>query len=149
MSGDAAGVMAPDADAAAIRQTVRLWERAWNAGDMAAAASLFCDDADFVNVLGSHWQGRAQIETEHASRHRLQLKDSVFTPSHVQVRLLRADVALAHVGWSIHGDRDLDGEPRPPRQGLFTWVMLKSPGGRWQVRAAHNVHTAPHPVALR
>jgi uncharacterized protein (TIGR02246 family) len=139
----------PDRDDAAIRDTVRAWGEAWNAGDTVAMASLFCDDADFVNVLGNHWQGRAQIETEHASRHRLQLKGSVFTLRHTQIQRLRADVALAHVGWAIQGDHDLDGTPRSPRQGLFTWVMLKSPGGRWQVRAAHNVHTAPHPVVMR
>jgi ketosteroid isomerase-like protein len=48
--------MNPDDDAA-IRAAVRHWERAWNAGDMQEAMALFTDDADFVNVWGSHWQG--------------------------------------------------------------------------------------------
>jgi len=148
MSADIGPATVAEADDAAIRELVRLWGVAWNAGDMASAARLFCEDADFVNVLGSHWHGRAQIEAEHATRHGLQLKDSVFTLRYAQVQILRVDVALAHVGWALRGDHDLDGKPRQPRQGLFTWLVLKSTEGQWLIRAAHNVHTAPHPVAL-
>jgi uncharacterized protein (TIGR02246 family) len=129
------------ADEAAIQEVVRAWERAWNAGDMAAAAMLFCEDADFVNVLGNHWHGRAEIEAQHAARHAAQLKGSVFTLLSAQAQCIGDAVAVAHVAWSIQGDHDLDGTPRAPRQGLFTWVLLKLAPGPWRIRAAHNVHT--------
>ena len=137
--------MALDADDEAIRAAVRQWERAWNGSDMSAAVGLFSEDADFINVRGSHWHGRQQIESEHAQRHRLQLKDSVFSARDVRVQKIGADVALVHVGWTIRGDHDQDGTLRQPRQGLFTWVMLKDPGGRWWIRAAHNTHVATAP----
>jgi len=127
-------------DDKAIREAVRQWELAWNAGDMSAAAALFCDDADFVNVLGSHWHGRDQIELEHAERHRRQLKDSVFTPLGVGIQYIDGTSALVHVRWSIRGDHDLDGTPRQPRQGLFSWVMLRDAQGHWRIRSAHNTH---------
>ena len=75
-----------DDDDEAIRAAVRQWERAWNAGDMSAAVGLFSEDADFINVRGSHWHGRQQIESEHVQRHRLQLKDSVFSARDVRVQ---------------------------------------------------------------
>jgi uncharacterized protein (TIGR02246 family) len=135
--------MNPDDDA--IRAVVRQWERAWNAGDMSSAATLFCDDADFVNVWGSHWHGRGQIEDEHVKRHRLQLKDSVFAPLEVGVQHIGVKMALVHVRWTIHGDHDLDGRPRDPRQGLFSWIMMRDGEGHWRIRAAHNTHVATAP----
>jgi uncharacterized protein (TIGR02246 family) len=53
-----------------IQQVVELWGDAWNRHDMARMAELVSDDADFVNVWGMHWHGRAEIEREHAERHR-------------------------------------------------------------------------------
>lgn len=127
-------------DEHAIRSTVREWERAWNSGDMASAAALFCDDADFVNVRGSHWHGGAQIESKHAELHELQLKGSVFAPVHVGVQQIGHDTALVHLHWSLRGDHDLDGSPRPPREGVFSWLMLRAGPAHWRIRSAHNTN---------
>ena len=119
-----------DRDENAIREAVRHWQVFWNSGDMAAAAGLFCDDADFVNVRGSHWHTRAQIETEHARFHQRQLKGSVFVPLAVNYQRIAENLALAHIRWNITGDRDLDGTPRQPRHGLMSWLMLRDAEGR-------------------
>jgi uncharacterized protein (TIGR02246 family) len=115
-----------------IGQVARRWEEAWNAHDMAAMATLVSEDADFVNVWGMHWQGRARIEKEHAERHRAQFKDSTWSTREVRVQFLKPDVALVHLAWTM----------QPPREGVFTWVMLKE-RGRWLIRAAHNTNVAP------
>jgi uncharacterized protein (TIGR02246 family) len=125
-----------------IRQVIQRWGEAWNDHDMTAMATLVSDDADFVNVWGMHWRGRAQIEREHAERHRAQFKESVWTTREARVQFLRPDVALVHLTWSMAGGRDPDGTPRPPREGLFTWIMLKEPG-KWRIRAAHNTNVTP------
>ncbi|MDM0113732.1 SgcJ/EcaC family oxidoreductase [Variovorax sp. J22R133] len=127
-------------DEQAIRELVRQWELAWNAGDMSAAARLFFEDADFVNVRGSHWHGRAQIEAEHVQRHLRQLKGSVFAPMEVGVQHISGDAALAHVRWHLHNDHELDGTPRQPRQGVFSWLVLREAPGRWCIRSAHNTN---------
>lgn len=129
------------ADEQLIQAVVESWEEAWNRHDMSLMATLVCDDADFVNVWGMHWQGRAQIEQEHAARHRTQFRDSVWATREARIQFLRPDVALVHLGWSMQGGRDPDGAQRPPREGLFTWIMLKEPG-RWRIRAAHNTNVA-------
>jgi uncharacterized protein (TIGR02246 family) len=123
-----------------IREVVRSWQEAWNSGDMPAAGRLFCEDADFVNVRGTRWHTRAEIETEHGQRHRRQLRDSVFTPVEVSQQRIGADIALVHLRWTISGDHDLDNTSRAPRNGLMSWLMLRDVEGRWRIRSAHNTH---------
>jgi len=133
-------------DTAAIRGIAAQWEEAWNRHDMSAMAELLTDDADFVNVGGMHWKGREQIEQEHAKRHQRQFKESVWTTRDVQVQFLKPDLMLVHIQWGIHGDRDPDGTPRKPRQGMFTWVMRKDQD-TWRIRAAHNTNVIVLPAS--
>jgi SnoaL-like domain len=49
---------------------VREIEDAWNSHDMRRFAACFAADADFVNVVGAWWRGRAEIEEKHYSRSR-------------------------------------------------------------------------------
>ena len=125
-------------DDEAIHTIVRQWATAWNCGNMAAAAELFCDDADFVNVAGSHWHGRQQIEAEHAQLHRSHLKGSVCSQLTVGVQHIAQNTALVHIRRLMTGDHNPDGTPRKPRQGVMSWVMLRDTAGRWLIRSAHN-----------
>jgi uncharacterized protein (TIGR02246 family) len=133
-------------DTAAIRRIAAQWEEAWNRHDMSAMAELLTADADFVNVGGNHWKGRTEIAQEHARRHQTQVfKESVWTTRSVQIEWRQSDVALVHVEWAIRGDRDRDGTPRQPRQGIFTGVMMQ-PQKTWRIRAAHKTHVAIMPT---
>ena len=115
-----------------IEAVVERWGDAWNRHDMSLMAALVSDDADFVNVWGMRWHGRAEIEREHAERHRTQFRETVWTTRKASIQFLRPDVALVHLDWSMQ---------EPLRHGLFTWVMVKEPG-RWSIRAAHNTNVA-------
>ena len=109
---------------------------------MKLLASLVTDDADFVNVGARHWKGRQQIEAEHAARLG-QFSESVWSTKAIAVQFLKPDVALVHVDWGLKGDRDADGTPRPPRGGVFTWVVVKQ-GSGWLIRAAQNTNLGPN-----
>ena len=115
------------------------WQAAWNAHDMSRMAALLTDDADFVNVAGRHWNGKAEIEQVHSELHKTQFQASVWENGTVQVQSLKSDLALVHLGWSVRGDFDPDGTPRTPRNGLFSWLLVEKPGG-WFIRAAHNTN---------
>lgn len=128
-------------DEAVIRELGTRWERAWNSHDMKQLVSLMTDDADFVNVGARHWKGRQQIEAEHTARLD-QFRDSTWSTRTVTVQFLKPDVALAHVDWTLRGDKDPDGTPRAPRGGLFTWVVVKQ-GNGWFIRAAQNTNLGP------
>lgn len=49
-----------------IRRALAEQAEAWNRHDAKAWSASFADDADFVNVLGMLFQGRAEIERRHA-----------------------------------------------------------------------------------
>ncbi|MCA1622913.1 MAG: SgcJ/EcaC family oxidoreductase [Acidobacteria bacterium] len=135
-------------DDAEIRAIASNWERAWNKHDMKALARLFTDDADFVNVGAKHWKGRKEIEAQHSARLG-QFLQSTWATKTVAVEYLKPDIALAHIEWSLSGDKEPDGTPRKARDGVFTWVLIKK-SGKWLIRAAQNTNVSnlPPPVAV-
>jgi uncharacterized protein (TIGR02246 family) len=122
------------------------WAAAWNAHDMARMSRLLTNDADFVNVHGKHWKGIEEIELAHASRHESQFRTSVWQNNEVNVQLLRPDIGLVHLRWSIRGDFDPDGTARKPRSGMFSWLIVETIDG-WRIRAAHNTNIVVLPPA--
>jgi uncharacterized protein (TIGR02246 family) len=120
------------------------WRAAWNSHDMARMAALLTEDVDFVNVLGSHWKGKQEVERVHAGMHKTQFHESVWENGALQVQVLKPDVALAHMLWLIRGDCDPDGTPRLPRSGRFSWLLVEE-AGAWRIRAAHNTNIVTLP----
>src|SRR5688572_20229267 len=86
-------------DSEALRAVAREMAESWNAHDMRRFAALFTSDADFVNVAGTHWKGREQIEAEHARLHAGQFRESVLAVDEVTVQFPTRDMALVHVLW--------------------------------------------------
>lgn len=133
--GSAAGQSATED--ASIRRLATQFEAAWNSHDMTLLGQIVTDDVDFVNVAGLHWKGREEVVREHAARHKVRFKDSVWTTERVTIQFLRPDVALLHLDWSTRGDLDFDLKPWPPRKGLFVWVVIRE-SGVWKIRAVQN-----------
>jgi uncharacterized protein (TIGR02246 family) len=142
--GVAASAAAPaQGEQSEVAALVPRWQQAWNTHDMKALGSLFTDDADFVNVGARHWKGRAEIETQHAARLG-PFAESVWSTSGSTVQLLTPDLALVHVTWGMKGDRNPDGTRREPREGVFTWLVVKKDGD-WLIRAAQNTNRGDLP----
>lgn len=132
---------AQDADPAiANRALAKAFESSWNTHDMGEPfRKLLTEDVDWVSVSGGHGSGRERVVQNHMKVHENKFKDSVLTITSVNVAPIKPDVALVHVDWSIQGDRDNDGTPREPREGVFTWVTVKD-GGIWKIRASQNTN---------
>lgn len=126
-------------DESAIRNLAQQYETGWNTHDMNLLGSMRAEDIDFVVVTGEHRKGRDASMAQLGEQHRTQFRDSVWTNEKVSLQFLRPDVALVHIEWAITGDRNMDDTPRPPRQGIFTWVVVKS-GADWKLRVAHNTN---------
>ncbi|HEV2289436.1 MAG TPA: SgcJ/EcaC family oxidoreductase [Candidatus Acidoferrales bacterium] len=140
-------VAAPD-ETENVRNVVAAFATTWNRHDMEAFGKLFTPDAEFVNVAGTRWVGRREIQAQHAYSHgtipqsaqpkeNLRyygiFKHSTMTFTHIDVRFLRKDVALAHVDWELSGDTRTQGL----RRGVFTFVLTQQNGG-WLIAAAQN-----------
>jgi uncharacterized protein (TIGR02246 family) len=143
-SASARAQASQESDQGAIVQLGAAWEKAWNARDAEALASLLAEDADFVTVLGPNgWlKGRARFDSVHARMFPRYFSKSVWKTKDVQVRFLRPDVAIAHVLWSTTGDEIRHIKHGTPREGIFTWVVEKH-GGRWLIAASQNTEVMP------
>jgi uncharacterized protein (TIGR02246 family) len=94
--------------------------------DGSAFAAPFAGDADFVNIRGDHFRGRAAIAAGHAEIFRTIYAGSTNYYTVEAARLLRPEVALVHV-------RALLDAPQGPLAGRhgarFSLVLTKEPGG--------------------
>jgi uncharacterized protein (TIGR02246 family) len=112
---------------------------AWNAKDAHAFAAQFADDATFVNVNGTLWTGNKDIEQTLANAAAFMSSHAEIKP--VSLRLVRPDIALMDVSWTITGD------PRSPQPRFYLMTMVVSKhDGRWYIVAAQNGSAFDHSV---
>ncbi len=105
-------------------------ERAWNAGDGAAWAASFWEDAAFVDVVGRLQHGREMIAKEHQK-----IFDTIYQGSRIEFRQVASravgdDVLLVHTISTLR-------VPAGPRAGdtRSTQTMILRNG---QILAFHN-----------
>ena len=122
----------PAADKRALQELWSKFERAFNAGDATAAASLYAKDSDRIGSSGVKVTGRDEIEKKYAAMLARRAADPSSNPFHatIEVRLLRPDVALLDGSW--RGMRA--GEPV---RGFFTLTATKQ-SGRWLIAAGRD-----------
>lgn len=120
----------------------RLFAEAWNAGNASALASLFAEDADFVNVVGLWWHNRADIERAHEYGLQNFFKSSKLSSRRIEVRQVGDDAAMVHVRWKLTGQLDITGKTLDPRFTIMVFVLHRQKTG-WIVVAAHNTDVIP------
>jgi uncharacterized protein (TIGR02246 family) len=125
-------------DRSAIEKIVANLEAAWNAADGKAFGAPFSVDADFVNIRADHFRTRDAIAAGHDAIFRTIYAGSVNSYRVESVRLLRPDVALAHVQAVLNA-------PAGPLAGThssrFSMVLTRE-GGGWQIASLHNTLVA-------
>lgn len=113
---------------------VGVLQAAWNAMDGVAFAAPFAEDADFVNILGEHFRGRDKIAAGHVGIFQSIYAGSTVSMKLEQVRLLRPDVAVAHV----HSNLDVpEGRLAGRHAARYSMVLTRGAGG-WEIAAFHN-----------
>ena len=119
----------------------------WNRHDMVAYASHFSENADFVNILGMHWRGRAAIEASHIAIHKGIFRNSRLEALDQTIRFLTPEVAVAHVNWQMTGHETgqvKEWQPAATRKGVLTAVLVPE-GDTWKITALHNTDIVPVP----
>jgi uncharacterized protein (TIGR02246 family) len=111
------------------------------ARDAAALASLFVEDADFVNVTGLWWHNRQAIEKAHHYGLTTFFRDSTLTAGRVHIRDL-GGVAVVQTRMHLSGQLAPDGTIAGDRQTVFTFVLQRQPEG-WLIVTAQNTDIAP------
>ena len=129
-------------DTREIEQLPTRFSEAWAKYDGHALAALMAEDVDFITVGASWLHGRKDFETYHTRLLEGRFKGSTITPLEHRVKFIRPDVAALRWSWRIEGDKDFDGTPRPPRNGMFTMIVEKK-ADNWQIVAAQNTNAGP------
>ena len=119
---------------------------AWNQGDGTAWAAAFSDDADFVNIRGDVFTGRAAIAQQHA-----RIFSGPFKGSHTRITLRRfaqpeAAMALVDAEYEVTGFAALPPGIVPTEPGLLRTHMkyvAVQKDGNWQFVAAQNTAILP------
>lgn len=84
-------------DEESLRSIVRGLEAAWNNADSVAWAEFFAEDADFIHILGGHFNGRATIERGHRAIFDTIYKGSTNKFTVNKLRFVGSDVAIVFV----------------------------------------------------
>ena len=121
-----------------IRKIPIGFERAWNTHDMQLLATLFREDAEFINVVGMHWRGRDAIVKAHAIFHEIMFQNCRLKTDSIETRPFGNDYAIAV--WTSTQDSYTtpDGHAIPSGQTKLSLILAKGPDG-WKIVHAHNV----------
>lgn len=127
----------PAEEEQAVHKMLTERREAANRHDIKTVCSYFADDADFVNVAGSWWKGRPEIEKNLTELYATTFKNIHFNDSEITIRFITPDVAVEHFKWETTGIVGPDGSPCPPRQGIGTLIAAKT-NGKWLVAVVNN-----------
>ncbi len=120
----------------------KIFESAWNARDAHTLASIFAEDADFVNVVGLWWHNRTDIERSHDYGLKKIFKDSELTARGVKIRKLGETVAIIHVRWKLTGQTAKSDEKLDQRNTVMMFVAERR-NNKWRVVSAQNTDVIP------
>jgi uncharacterized protein (TIGR02246 family) len=116
---------------------------AWNEHDASRLASMFAEDAEFVNVVGLWWHDRASIERAHTYGFERIFPDSTLRLIRTTVRMLGHDTAVVHAKMRLT-DQSSSRDVATPgiRQNIFSFVARRTKAG-WECVSAHNTDVVP------
>lgn len=139
------GAAASPSDAAAVSALLAEYQAAWNAGDAARMFRLATDDIHWVNIVGMHWQGKAQAELAHRIYLEIMFKGVPLTLEEVESIVPVGSEALAVVArWDMGAFTTPDGHTVPPSKDRMSLVLQRTANG---LRIAHGANVQIDPVA--
>ncbi|RFC63847.1 SgcJ/EcaC family oxidoreductase [Mesorhizobium denitrificans] len=123
---------------------VTVFAEAWARRDAEKLASLFDEDAEFVNVTGLWWHDREAIRKAHAYGFAHIFTDSTLRVTKVRVKSLTDDIAVVHARVRLEGQTGAAQVDRPGvRNTIFSFVVHRR-AGVWSCASAHNTDIVPH-----
>jgi len=121
----------------AIKKVIAGTTEAFNKHDARAFARFYAADAELVTVRGERMKGADEIEKGLAAIFATRATAANLKTLDVSIRLIKPDVAVAHVTNEMSGVTNADGERMPPHRELSIRVLVKQ-SGTWRITAFHN-----------
>ena len=130
-----------DLEKAEISSLIKRMEQGWNSGDARAFAAPMSENIDFITIRADHLYGRQAVIESHLDVLSTFYKGSTNHFNIQDIRMLRSDVALAHI-------RAVLQSPSGPLQGTheatYSLVLLKQ-NGAWEATGFHICLATPTP----
>ena len=124
-------------DEEAIRKIITETTDAFNKHDAKAFVRFYTPDAELVTVRGERMNGAVEIEKGLTTIFATRAKMAALKTLDVTIRLIRPEVAIAHVTNEMSGVVNAQGEKQAPHRELSIRVLVKD-SGIWRVSAFHN-----------
>jgi uncharacterized protein (TIGR02246 family) len=120
-----------------------LFARAWNDRDPDALASLFDEDAEFVDITGLCWHDRESIRTAHTHGLERIVNESIQEIDEIKVKLLSPDVAVVHARMTLSCQVPAGGVGHHgPHTTIVSFVVHRI-ADRWQCASVHHTDVIP------
>lgn len=134
-----------------IREQVDAQTAAWNRQDAVVWSQDFAPDADFINIVGTVFEGKAQIQERHAAIFESLFKGSQSKVTVRRISFLGDDVAVVDATHEVTGHPGLPPGVQNTEPGLLRtqmrYVMQRSADGAWRIAAGQNTDVKPRPAA--
>lgn len=122
----------------------KVFAEAWMRRDAEKLASLFDEDAEFVNVTGLWWHDRQAIQKAHAYGFARIFSQSTLDLVQVKVKALSDDIAVVHARFRLDNQTaPPGGMPPAPRNTILSFVVHRGADG-WSCASAQNTDIVPH-----
>jgi uncharacterized protein (TIGR02246 family) len=125
----------------AIQEIIHAYTDSWNQRDCQGFGDHFTEDADWVNVFGMLFSGRAEIEDRHVKIMQSFQKGSKLEILDTKLREVQPGLVIGLIHWRLHqGFASTDSEitkPKETREGHFMQVFINS-DKKWEITASSN-----------
>jgi uncharacterized protein (TIGR02246 family) len=128
----------------AIRNRVKQYEAAYNAGDADAVASIYAVDGTHTYAVGMTHRGRIEIAQGLKEQFAGPMKGTRISITPLHIRPLSSDVAVEEASFSVSGLCDPSGTELPPVAGLCLGIYREI-GGQWYAVAVQCMVPPPPP----
>ncbi|MFG6466293.1 SgcJ/EcaC family oxidoreductase [Roseateles sp. BYS87W] len=130
-----------------VARLLQVMEDTWNASDMDAMFAVATPDIHWVNVVGMHWQGHADVKKAHAVFFDVMFRGVPLKLEAVEhVKALPGGVRLLVVRWWLGAYTTPSGEPRPASHNRMSIVAVPGDDG---LRISHVANIEVNPFAAR
>ncbi|HET8860974.1 SgcJ/EcaC family oxidoreductase [Marivirga sp.] len=117
--------------------------KAWNLKDAKMLASIFDEDAEFINVTGLWWHDRKSIFKAHDYGLKVIFKDSELSIRKTKVKYLSDKIAVVNARVHLEGQTSINGKNAQARNTIFTFVVHQKENGNWSCASAQNTDIVP------
>ena len=124
MGGEVGATMAASTDDK-VRCLVELYAAAWNESDMDAMAKIYASDVHWVNIVGMHWQGKAEVDHAHRAYFDLMFKGVPLRLEAIEsVVAIPGGALVAVIRWAVGAFKTPSGQQVPPSRDRMSLVLV-------------------------